>query len=65
METLKLIVGIILLIIGLLFFFNNKNIGRAAHSFYKKFYTEKNLTILFKILGVILFLGGLGLILIN
>jgi len=65
METSKLIAGIVLLIIGLLFFFDNKNIGKGACKFYKKFYAEKNLIVIFKILGIILILGGLVLILIN
>jgi hypothetical protein len=61
----ELIAGIILLGLGILFFFNNKNIGKGAYEFYSKFYTEKNLMIFFKIIGIVLFLGGLGLILIR
>ena len=57
----KLIGGIVLSLIGVLFFFNNKNIGKGASVFYKKFYTEENLIIMFKILGVFLFIMGLVL----
>ena len=59
MVISKLIVGIFLSLIGLLFFFNNKNIGEGAYEFYKKFYTENNLKIIFKILGLFLFIMGL------
>jgi len=58
MNTPKTIVGIILIGLGLLFFFNNKNISKGAAEFYQKFYTEKNLKIIFKIVGAILFFGG-------
>lgn len=59
MSIEKLIVGIILSIIGIFFFFNNKNTGKGAYKFYKRFYTEKNLMIIFKILGIFLFIIGL------
>jgi len=65
MSTSKLIPGIILLAIGLLFFFNNKNMGKGTHKFYKILYTEKNLKVMFKAAGVILFFGGLILIFIK
>ena len=55
----KIVAGIILMVIGILFFFNNKNIGRGAYKFYSWMYTEKNLIIMFKITGVILIIGGL------
>lgn len=56
----KLIVGIVISALGLLFFFNNKNIGKGAYNFYKKFYTEKNLIIIFKIMGLFLLIMGLA-----
>jgi len=56
----KLIVGIVLSALGLLFFFNNKNIGKGSYIFYKKLYTEKNLIIIFKFLGLFLFIMGLA-----
>ena len=62
MDTEKLLIGIIFIGIGLLFFFNNKNIAKGAATFYQKLYTEDNLKIMFKAAGVILILGGLLLI---
>ncbi|MFC1710910.1 hypothetical protein ACFLZJ_02020 [Nanoarchaeota archaeon] len=59
---IELIAGIVLIVIGILFFFNNKNIGKGAFKFYKKLYTKRNLTIMFKAAGVILIFGGLILI---
>ena len=56
----EVIVGIVLAALGLLFFFNNKNIGKGSYIFYKKFYTEKNLIIIFKFLGLFLFIMGLA-----
>ena len=61
--TEKLIAGIVLMAIGVLFFFNNKNMGKGAFEFYQKFYTKKNLIIIFKITGGILFFGGIILLL--
>ena len=58
----ELIAGIILLGIGVLFFFNNKNISKEAFKFYQWFYTKKNLKIMFMAAGIILFIGGLVLI---
>ena len=62
MDTEKLLIGIIFIGIGVLFFFNNKNIAKGAATFYQKLYTENNLKIMFKALGVILVFGGLLLI---
>jgi len=62
-ETEKLIAGIIMIALGLLFFFNNKNIGKGASKFYKAFYTERNLKVLFRIVGVILIIVAVILIL--
>ena len=56
----KVIVGIVLAALGLLFFFNNKNIGKGSYIFYKKLYTEKNLIIIFKFLGLFLLIMGLA-----
>ena len=58
MTPEKLIPGIILASAGLLFFFNNENIAKGAAKFYKKIYTEKNLRVMFKIIGVILVVGA-------
>jgi len=58
----ELIIGIILIGLGFLFFFNNKNISKGAAWFYQKFYTEHNLKFMFKACGVILIFAGLVLI---
>lgn len=61
----KIIASIILVGLGILFFFNNKNIGKGAHKFYKTIYTEKNLKIMFRIAGIILIIGGTLLIILK
>jgi hypothetical protein len=65
MDTQKLLVGIIFIGIGLLFFFNYKNIAKGAVAFYQKLYTEKNLRIMFKMLGALLILGGIILMIVR
>ena len=65
MATEKLIPGIILAVMGIFFFMNNKNISKGAASFYQKFYTEKNLVVMFKIAGIILILGGIVLVFVK
>jgi len=62
MNMGKLIIGIVFVGLGLLFFFNNKNIAVGAAKIYQRFYSEQNLKIIFMVLGVILVLGGLVLI---
>jgi hypothetical protein len=59
MSQEKLIAGIALASIGLLFFFNNENIAKGAAKLYQKLYTEKNLKVIFKILGIFLIIGGI------
>jgi len=54
METSRIIISIILFVIGLIFIFNNKNIGKGAYKFYRWFYTEKRLKIMFRIVGIFL-----------
>jgi hypothetical protein len=54
----KIIPSIILIVIGILFFINNKNIGEGAAKFYQWFYTEERLKIMFKIAGMVLIVGG-------
>lgn len=63
MTSEKVIIGIFLMGIGLLFFFNNINIAKGAFKFYKKLYTENNLKIMFKAAGILLVIGGLIIIL--
>lgn len=65
MSSEKIIAGVIMISIGLLFFFNNKNIAKGAFQFYKKLYTENNLKIMFKAGGIVLAIGGLILILLK
>ena len=62
MTPEKIIIGIIFMGLGCLFFFNNKNIAKGAFKFYQKLYTEKNLKVMFRVCGVILVLGGIILI---
>jgi len=65
MATEKLIVGIILLVVGILFFFNNKNMGKGTYKFYRALYTEKNLKIMFRAAGILLIIGGILLLVLN
>ena len=58
----ELIAGIILVAIGMLFFFNNKSMGKGLAEFYRKIYTKKNMIIMFRIAGIILVVGGLVLV---
>ena len=62
MVSEKLIPAIILIAIGVLFTFNNKNIGAGAYKFYRWFYTKERLQIMFRIAGVLLVIAGLVLI---
>ncbi|MFC1600059.1 hypothetical protein ACFL3T_03470 [Patescibacteria group bacterium] len=62
MAPEKIIIGIVFIGLGTLFFFNNKNIGKGAYKFYKWLYTEKNLIVMFKAAGVLLVIGGLIII---
>jgi len=55
----ELIIGIVFISLGLLFFFNNKNISKGAYQFYQTIYTEDNLKIMFRACGTILIFGGL------
>jgi len=59
METERIIVSIIFFILGFVFFFKNKKIGKSAAKFYKWLYTEKNLKVIFRIVGIILIVGGI------
>ena len=56
------IIGIVFIGLGLLFFFNNKNLGDGLAKFYRKLYTERNSKVMFRACGVILILGGVALI---
>jgi len=61
----QLIIGIVFIGVGLLFFFNNKNISKGAFIFYQKLYTEDNLKIMFRVCGLVLILGGFILIFVK
>jgi len=58
-------IGIVFIGLGLLFFFNNKNISKGAFKFYQKLYTEDNLKFMFRACGVVLVLGGFVLIFVK
>ena len=58
----SIIGAVFLLAVGVLFFLNSKNIGEGAFKFYKWFYTEERLVIMFKITGILLIVVGLILI---
>jgi len=58
MEQSKIIVSIIFFVLGLLFFFNNKNIGKGVAKFYQWFYTKERVIIMFRAVGIILIVGG-------
>ena len=62
MLSKQIIAGIILTAIGILFFFNNKNMAKGAAKFYQELAKEKNLRIMFKVISIFLIVGGLILI---
>ncbi|MFC1742299.1 hypothetical protein ACFL3V_07225 [Nanoarchaeota archaeon] len=55
----KLIAGIILAAMGVVFLFAYRQIAKGAAKFYKKLYTEKNLTIMFRAAGILLIIAGI------
>ena len=55
----RLVAGIFLFVIGVVFLFNSGDIGEGAFKFYKMIYTKKNLKIMFKVAGIILVAGGI------
>ena len=59
---IELIGGLIVIVIGMFFFFNSKNMSKGLAEFYKKIYTKKNVTIMLRIAGIILVVGGLILV---
>jgi len=62
MTIEKIIIGIVFVGLGLLFNFNDKKVAKGAYKFYKMLYTEKNLKVMFRALGIILIVFGLILI---
>ena len=62
MDRENLFIGLLLIGAGLLFALNNKNMAKGAAKFYAKLYTEKNLKVMFRAVGVLLALGGIFLI---
>ncbi len=65
MDTQRLVVGIILLALGVIFFFNNKKIGEGAFGFYQKLYTKENLVVMFRAVGIVFIIGALLLMFIK
>jgi hypothetical protein len=58
----ELIAAIILVVVGTLFFFNNKAMGEGLSDFYRKLYTKKNTPFMFKAAGILFIVGGLALL---
>ena len=54
MATEKVIASIIFMVLGILLFFNSKNIGKGASKFYQAICTTKNLNVIFKVVGILL-----------
>jgi len=65
MEPSKIIVSIILFAVGLLFFFNNKNMGKGCAKFYRKLYTPKNMTFMFRAAGILFIIGSILLLVLK
>ena len=59
MDSQKTGIAIIFIGAGLFFLFNSNNVAKGAAWLYKKIYTEKNLRVIFKIIGGLLILGGI------
>lgn len=59
MNRETLVMGIVFIGLGFLFVFNNKNIAKGASKLYAKIYTEKNLRVMFRVVGIILVLAGI------
>jgi len=55
----KLIIEMLLIGVGLLFLFNNKNISKKVFIFYQKLYTENYFKIILIISGVSFIFAGL------
>ena len=54
----KPVAGIVLTAIGVIFFTNNKDLGKGLSKFYKKLYTKKNTPFMFKAAGIFLMIAG-------
>jgi len=61
----ELVAGVVLILAGILFFFNSKNMGEGTYKFYRWFYTKQRLKVMFKIAGVVLFVGGIVLMIVG
>jgi len=64
-TAIKLVIGIVFIILGLLLSFRNKSVSKGASKLYQAIYTEKNLRIILRVVGIILVLVGLVLIFIS
>ena len=64
-TTIKLIIGIVFIILGLFLSFDNKSVSKGASKLYRAIYTENNLGIIFRVVGIILILAGLALVFIS
>ena len=59
MGNKEIIASAVLLIIGLLFLLNSKNMSKGTFKLYRIIYTKKNLNIMFKAAGITLILGAI------
>ena len=59
------VVGVLMIVLGLLFWFYNRGMGDWTFRFYKKIYTERNLVVMFRVGGLILVFGGLVLMVLK
>ncbi len=59
MTAEKYIIGIIVIIGGLLFALFNKPISKGSAQFYRKFYTAKNLRVMFILVALLLIFIGI------
>jgi len=65
MDPSRIIASIIFFAVGILFFLNNKNMGKGTHEFYKRLYTKKNLIIMFRAAGILLIIGGILMLVVK
>jgi hypothetical protein len=58
-------VGVIMIGLALVFWYNYQAMARGASKFYTKLYTEKNMRVMFRVVAIILGLTGFHLVFFN